>query len=339
MNIGDRVRFLHSSEEGLVVRILPNQIVEVEIEEGFAIPIKQSELVTIAKEESRTFDKGKNSTTPTEQKNESKGKAIIGHKGIYCAFIPLNDQKYSLHLINNTDYDLPATLSVSKEKLSIGYFMGILQSRMALKAGEFTLNDFENWGVFVFQFLFFSYDNFPVREPFVKKMRFRAATFFNSKQQVPVMQKEGFLFQLDKDDEPVFVENKIEEEKKEIKIIDALKIREELMEKKEQPVNKNIPAIVKTPPSEVDLHIEALSQDFEKMNSNEILELQLKTFEQALENAIVKGIEEIVFIHGVGSGRLRQEIHRILSKHKDIKFFKDAGKEKFGYGATLVAFK
>ena len=38
-------------------------------------------------------------------------------------------------------------------------------------------------------------------------------------------------------------------------------------------------------------------------------------------------------------GWLRKEIHRQLSRNKDIKFFEDARKEKFGFGATLVRLK
>jgi dsDNA-specific endonuclease/ATPase MutS2 len=50
-------------------------------------------------------------------------------------------------------------------------------------------------------------------------------------------------------------------------------------------------------------------------------------------------MDEIVFIHGVGNGILRMEIHKRLGKHAYVQFFKDAMKEKFGYGATLVKLK
>jgi dsDNA-specific endonuclease/ATPase MutS2 len=36
---------------------------------------------------------------------------------------------------------------------------------------------------------------------------------------------------------------------------------------------------------------------------------------------------------------MRMEIHKRLSKHPYVQFFKDAMKEKFGYGATLVKLK
>jgi dsDNA-specific endonuclease/ATPase MutS2 len=90
------------------------------------------------------------------------------------------------------------------------------------------------------------------------------------------------------------------------------------------------------PGKEIDLHIEKISKNFTSLDNAEILQLQLKTFEHNLESAIATGMEEIIFIHGVGNGILKNQIHKLLSSNKNIKFFKDAQKEKFGYGATLV---
>ena len=75
------------------------------------------------------------------------------------------------------------------------------------------------------------------------------------------------------------------------------------------------------------------------MAKSEKLSLQIKTFEQKLENAIAAGLDEITFIHGSGNGVLRDELHRRLGKEQHVQYFKDAQKEKFGYGATLVKIK
>jgi dsDNA-specific endonuclease/ATPase MutS2 len=50
-------------------------------------------------------------------------------------------------------------------------------------------------------------------------------------------------------------------------------------------------------------------------------------------------MQEITFIHGVGNGTLRHQIHKQLSQMAEQLTFKDAQKEKFGYGATKVVFK
>jgi dsDNA-specific endonuclease/ATPase MutS2 len=63
-----------------------------------------------------------------------------------------------------------------------------------------------------------------------------------------------------------------------------------------------------------------------------MLDLQLKTFEDNLDRAIATDMDEITFIHGIGSGALRNAIHKKLSKMNNIQYFKDAMREKFGYG-------
>ncbi|MBW8050106.1 MAG: Smr/MutS family protein [Cytophagales bacterium] len=104
---------------------------------------------------------------------------------------------------------------------------------------------------------------------------------------------------------------------------------------------------------EVDLHIEEiikrqtcrdvacnvstrLQTSPSKMNSSEILDLQLSTFENALEKAIACQMNQIVFIHGVGKSILRNELHKRLKQHKDIINFENPIIGKYGYGATLV---
>jgi dsDNA-specific endonuclease/ATPase MutS2 len=75
------------------------------------------------------------------------------------------------------------------------------------------------------------------------------------------------------------------------------------------------------------------------MKTEDILAFQLQVFEQRLDEAIVAGASEVVFIHGVGNGVLRNEVQKRLSKHPHVEYFKDAKKEKFGYGATLAKIK
>ena len=47
MNIGDRVRLMRGKEEGIVTKLLGNNIIEIEIEDGFTIPVKANEVVVI----------------------------------------------------------------------------------------------------------------------------------------------------------------------------------------------------------------------------------------------------------------------------------------------------
>lgn len=46
----------------------------------------------------------------------------------------------------------------------------------------------------------------------------------------------------------------------------------------------------------------------------------------------------LIVIHGVGSGKLKDEIHEILKTKKEVKTFVNQYHPNFGYGATEVYF-
>ena len=58
MNIGDKVRALHEDIEGYISKFLPNDIIEVEIEDGFGIPVHKKELVIVSSQEAEFFEEG-----------------------------------------------------------------------------------------------------------------------------------------------------------------------------------------------------------------------------------------------------------------------------------------
>src|SRR5699024_10701270 len=104
----------------------------------------------------------------------------------------------------------------------------------------------------------------------------------------------------------------------------------------EGPTKAPVSNIIEKPHSVVDLHIEKLVDKAESVAKSEIITIQLQAFVKALDTAIAAGLSEITFIHGVGNGVLRDQLHKQLSKHPDVEYYKDAMKEKFGYGATVV---
>ncbi|MGZ4001723.1 MAG: Smr/MutS family protein, partial [Mucilaginibacter sp.] len=139
----------------------------------------------------------------------------------------------------------------------------------------------------------------------------------SAKKLIPQLDQQGWLIQLD---EPELV-------------IDAQKLKESFFKPAEEKV-----AIAK-PHKEVDLHIEKLRDDHQFLSSTEILNIQLDHFRTALDAAIVHQYPDIVFIHGVGNGVLKHEIHKALSRNNRIQTFMDAHKDRFGYGATKVILK
>jgi dsDNA-specific endonuclease/ATPase MutS2 len=87
---------------------------------------------------------------------------------------------------------------------------------------------------------------------------------------------------------------------------------------------------------EVDLHIHEITDDYLKLSDGEILEIQLKRFYSVLEEAINDRNRKIVFIHGVGNGKLKYEIRKALDTKYPGLEYQDASFKDYGFGATLV---
>lgn len=85
---------------------------------------------------------------------------------------------------------------------------------------------------------------------------------------------------------------------------------------------------------EVDLHIDELLESTSGMDNAAMIIYQLGYFEKCLDEARQRNIRRFVVIHGVGKGRLREEIRKLLSA-EGIEHY-DASYQKYGYGATEI---
>ncbi len=93
------------------------------------------------------------------------------------------------------------------------------------------------------------------------------------------------------------------------------------------------------PRYEIDLHIEELVQHTKGLSNFEMLTIQLEAFEDALDEAIRNHQQSLVVIHGVGKGKLKEEIHTILRSISEVEFFQHDWSPRYGYGATEIFFR
>ena len=100
-------------------------------------------------------------------------------------------------------------------------------------------------------------------------------------------------------------------------------------------IKQNIPK----PRSVVDLHIEKIMDQYSHLTNAEILQCQLEEFEKWFELAQLNHLPSMVFIHGVGKGKLKAEIHDLLKVKKGVKQFINQYSDFYGYGATEVFFE
>ncbi len=90
-------------------------------------------------------------------------------------------------------------------------------------------------------------------------------------------------------------------------------------------------------PEVIDLHIEEILENTEGMSPGEILSAQLSRFTIALDSAILSGKHgKMIFIHGVGSGKLKYELQKKLKLKYPKLSYQDASFREYGYGAILV---
>ena len=93
------------------------------------------------------------------------------------------------------------------------------------------------------------------------------------------------------------------------------------------------------PPTVLDLHIEKLTDSYSHLTATEKLDTQLQAFESWLDKLQQHYLKQAWVIHGVGSGKLRDEVHTILQRRHGVKTFVHQYHPWYGNGATEVYFE
>lgn len=311
--LGDFVRFVDEKREGYITRIIDQLTVGVTDTDGFEIPVALSNLTHVHGHSSSTKVQGSTTISSVVPAEEFKP------TGIFLAVAEDHKASAVVHftLINETSYQVLLSLATDQKGLYRGEFASVIQPGTSSQLYSANLADIEIWPTFIFQLLCFTPGNVKPKTPLELTKKFKAKDFNGAKKEVKAINKYAWLIQLD---EPV-------------PLIDAQKLKESFFR------GETAQPVVKIPNTEIDLHIEHLRNDHQFLSQTEIINFQLAHFQQMLDAAIVHQLPSIIFIHGVGNGTLRHHIHKIISKHPQVKTFMDARKEKFGFGATEVIFK
>jgi dsDNA-specific endonuclease/ATPase MutS2 len=314
MRIGDRVRLLRGTEEGRIVNIKGDKIVEVEIEDGFIIPALKNEVVVIDKNEAETFGGNTPVEVPTIQRKEKNPIA----DGIYLAIVEKQDNKLEMHFINQTDDTVLYSISQNDRKVISGKSYGICEKYDIQEIGNFTSSIFNESKKLNCQLIFHENQTRLKKQPLIVELKINQELLLK-KIYLPTIEKDVALVKL--------------EEKHSFEI-NPSELQEKMMEQsRESPSTKETKR--RQPEQTVDLHIDNISID---LKDKDILEFQLNKFEKAYDNALIEDAEKLKVIHGIGAGILRSQIHKRLSVKKEVKYFEDADKERFGFGSTIIYF-
>lgn len=346
MKIGDKIRFLTTTGGGIVRGFQGKDIVLVEDESGFEIPVLMKECVVIepAKEEQvRQSNKPSAAVQQLAQRQEPEEKyEVIETKGgeqisthlVYLAndIKSLSTTNFECYLVNESNYYLMYNYMSEVPQGWISRANGVIEPNTKLFLEEFekeNLNDIER--VYL-QFIAYKEDKpFTLKEATSKELKIDTTKFYKLHSF-----KENDFF-----DENAIVYTVVNKdiERTEL-VVSAEDIKNAMLSKEEsRPKKQRLEKRLKSEIIEVDLHADEILESTAGLSNADILEYQLKIFrETMLEYKRSKG-QRIVFIHGKGEGVLKNAVRTELMKNYKHVDHQDASFQEYGFGATMVTIR
>ncbi len=365
IKVGDRVKFLDDVGSGEVTRIVDQKTALVQIDGGFEVPCLIKELVPdnadygmelsgdhdeISEEENAVFTEkiippasssretnripsGSKSSDGSKETKPTTTESLLEDEELVLALVPSEDGSvFRTYLINSSTYHLKYVVSRQVEGEMVLYHEDTIEAGLKIFLGRYQPASMSEDELFRVQGVFYNNGFYGPMQPLDIKIRIKADELFDGSLRV---KNEYFN---EKAIIHVLHEFRETSEKPEMKI-DPEEIRKAMYTKGDvKPASKKVEITSKI--EEVDLHIEKLVDDYKDLGNNEIMDIQVARFRTSLESALLHNIRRIVFIHGVGNGKLKLEIRRILDReYKDRVRYQDASFKEYGYGATMVIFK
>ena len=362
MKIGDKVRFIYERGGGVVTGFRGKDIVLVEGEDGFEIPMQVRECVAVdtneynfekkTKAQKEKDDEVKKRSQPVVAKPEpeEEPEPLVSYRpverkegerlNILLAFLPLEEKalsttRFEAYLINDSNYRIYYTyLSASGRSWQMRA-TGLLEPNSKIFIEEFgreELNDIEHICVQLLPHK--EKKPFALKPAMSVERRIDTVKFYKLHlfRENPYFDEGALLYDIVTDDKPV----------KEI-FPDAAELQKAILEKKKTDAPKPVQQPAKSTKSgeilEVDLHINELLDTTAGMNPFEILNYQLDVVRKTLDENIKNKGQRIVFIHGKGEGVLRNAISQELRRKYPRCLSQDASFQKYGFGATMVIIK
>lgn len=355
--IGEKVTFLNENRTGIVKKYLNKDMVSVEIADGFEIPVMINELtkihISIDKNNNLQFSDTflKNTIeaeiAPTTETVNEGALFLDGadkiKQGIYLAFVPsgkaVSGDSLKILLINHTEYDVLFTCYLSENKQYKGITYDVTYSETYSELSTIHISDIEQWANWNFQFLYYREDIQIIKAPETAEIKLNLVKFYrdNSYQHCSLLDKPCMLIALSGKQSGKEVSSAKQMETKpedEVKSAKQHVVEEHLQELAVAPLPAKY--IKEQDVAEIDIHIWELMDSHQHLSAEEMLKIQLSFFIKYLESAIVYNFCKIVFIHGVGNGRLKTEIRKIIQDSYSELSCKDAPIAQYGVGATVI---
>lgn len=330
---GDKIIVLATGERGEVVEWINKKMLLIEVD-GVRFPVYADQVnfpyyndftskktIAVKKQQSIPFPKP-----------EKIVKKMIERDGVWLSFFPVLDKDvfdddiisyYKIHLLNHTDDDLTVELSFyygNKKEMDLKHQIRALEDMYLFDLPFENLNDQPR-----IEFLFYLQQADKKRvSQYEVLFKPKPKQIFKWSEEVLLSQKASFPVRLFETYplKPAEVEHADMDKLRAagFKIYPAEKIR------------RNLPAARTL----IDLHADKLFDAMHLQDPIQIMDVQLRAFEKFYEEGLAHGLTELTVIHGVGTGKLKEEIHELLQHKKEVKSFVNRLHPQFGYGATEI---
>jgi hypothetical protein len=353
---GDKVKFLNDTGSGEIVSFIDKKTALVMIEDGFEVPVLLTDLVVEAGVYYETDDEpvieddsqvsaparetgqsvqphrassGRSSQRPESGRvePEQEGGDPVEDDEIVLIFVPGAERSdFKVYLANSSSYNLKYTLSRNVEGEQVLFGEGELEAGLKIYLGKYAPVNLQDEEAFRIQALFYNDRFYNHIKPLDALIRHEVSDMYDSSnwQENDYFDEKAIVhvlhdWKIKKDPIPEIDPEQIKK---------AMYTKGDVKPEKKPAKNEDL--------VEVDLHINELTDTPGTLSNAEILDLQLSAFRTALDSAILHKNRRIVFIHGVGNGKLKHELRRILDREYNRLRYQDASFKEYGYGATMV---
>lgn len=192
LKLGDFVRFVDENIEGYITRIIDKTTIGVTDSNDFEIPVLASK-VTLVHGDITDND------VVTSKPNIVVPEAEFKKEGIYLALVA--DQHSTsvahFHLVNETSYQLLASLTTEKQENFKGEFAGIIPPNTTKKIYSAQLGDIQIWPKFRLEILTNTPANFEPKAPIIFHKSIKGKDLSVAKEEIVLLKQKGWLIKLE----------------------------------------------------------------------------------------------------------------------------------------------
>ena len=375
MKIGDKVRFLSETGGGRVAGFQGKNIVLVEDEDGFQVPMAMNEVVVVGDE---NYDTGHIVQVKQQQEREAKQRQKElepadrpvsfrpqpeerrggEHLSAYLAFVPmdvkeLSRTRFETYFVNDSNYYMRFTYLSAEGNAWRLRHTDEVEPNTKLFIEEFGREDLNSMERVAIQLIAYKREKPFLLKPTVDvQLRIDGVKFYK----LHTFQESDFF------EQPALVYTIVEHDRSSLTPSPA-RLSPDRLSPDPSLVGRGVyssadsstngksiyappykggvggESAVGSSPIVVDLHASELLDTTAGMTASDILNYQLDVFRRTLKNYEKKKGTKIVFVHGKGEGVLRKALVNELQYRYKTYTYQDASFQEYGYGATQVTIR